>query len=295
MPSLIDIRRRVRATKSTQQITKAMKMVSSSKLRRAQERIVRSRPYAQEMLRVFNNLATRVDPSAHPLLTDDPQAGRTLLVVISADRGLCGSFNTNVMKTTVQYVTEHPSVPGREVAMALVGRKSRDFFMRRGFDVRYEEVGLFQNVKWANAQAIANTCIKEFLGPDVSSVYLVYNEFRSVISQRVVMERLLPIPKLSAPTETAGKVAVALAADYLFEPAPSVLLETLLPFHVAVQVNRALLESSAAEHAARMTAMDAATRNAKEMVDRLTLYMNKVRQAAITREIIEIVAGAQAT
>ena len=287
MPSLIDIRRRVRATKSTQQITKAMKMVSSSKLRRAQERIVRSRPYAQEMLRVFNSLATRVDPAAHPLLQDDPQAARTLLVVISADRGLCGSFNTNVIKATAQHITDHPAQPGREVALALVGRKGRDFFNRRGFDVKYEEVGLFQNVKWEHAQAIANTCIREFLGPDVSSVYLVYNEFRSVISQRVVIERLLPIPKL--------EVEKVEGADYLFEPAPGELLETLLPFHVAVQVNRALLESSAAEHAARMTAMDAATRNAKEMVDRLTLYMNKVRQAAITREIIEIVAGAQAT
>ena len=288
MPSLIDIRRRVRATRSTQQITKAMKMVSSSKLRRAQERIVRSRPYAQEMLRVFNNLATRVDASAHPLLMDDPLAARTLLVVISADRGLCGGFNTNVIKATAQFVTEHPADPGREVALALVGRKGRDFFQRRGFEVRYEEVGLFQNVKWAHAQAIANTCIKEFLGPEVSSVYLVYNEFRSVISQRVVVERLLPIPKLAMEPGIA-------AIDYLFEPSPAELLETLLPFHVAVQVNRALLESSAAEHAARMTAMDAATRNAKEMVDRLTLYMNKVRQAAITREIIEIVAGAQAT
>jgi F-type H+-transporting ATPase subunit gamma len=288
MPSLIDIRRRVRATKSTQQITKAMKMVSSSKLRRAQERIVRSRPYAQEMLRVFNSLATRVDSSAHPLLMDDPLAARTLLVVISADRGLCGSFNTNVIKTTAQYITEHPTDPGREVALALVGRKGRDFFQRRGFDVKYEEVGLFQNVRWAHAQAIANTCIKEFLGPDVSSVYLVYNEFKSVISQRVVIERLLPIPKLEAVPVTGG-------VDHLFEPSPIELLNALLPFHVAVQVNRALLESSAAEHAARMTAMDAATRNAKEMVDRLTLYMNKVRQAAITREIIEIVAGAQAT
>lgn len=287
MPSLIDIRRRVRATKSTQQITKAMKMVSSSKLRRAQERIQRSRPYAQEMLRVFNSLATRVDPTAHRLLRDDPQAARTLLVVISADRGLCGSFNTNVIKATAQHIADHPAEPGREVALALVGRKSRDFFNRRGFDVKYEEVGLFQNVKWEHAQAIANTCIKEFLGPDVSSVYLVYNEFRSVISQRVVVERLLPIPKL--------EVEKVEGADYLFEPSPPELLETLLPFHVAVQVNRALLESSAAEHAARMTAMDAATRNAKEMVDRLTLYMNKVRQAAITREIIEIVAGAQAT
>jgi F-type H+-transporting ATPase subunit gamma len=287
MPSLIDIRRRVRSTKSTQQITKAMKMVSSSKLRRAQERIQRGRPYAQEMLRVFNNLATRVDPSAHPLLNDDPTPGRTLLVVITADRGLCGGFNTNVIKTASHFVTEQSSDPGRDVALALVGRKGRDFFMRRGFDVLYEEVGLFQQVKWSHAQAIAKSCIEEFLGPDVSSVYLVYNEFRSIIQQRVVVERLLPIPKLEPQSPAIDSV------DYLFEPSPEQLLSVLLPYHVSVQVARALLESSAAEHAARMTAMDAATRNAKDMVDRLTLYMNKVRQAAITREIIEIVAGAQ--
>ncbi len=287
MPSLIDIRRRVRATKSTQQITKAMKMVSSSKLRRAQERILQNRPYAQEMLRVFNNLATRVDPSAHPLLNDDPKQARTLLVVISADRGLCGGFNTNVIKGASQFLTEHKADAGRDVALALVGRKGRDFFMRRGFDVKYEEVGLFQNVKWSHAQAIAKTCIDEFLGPDISSVYLVYNEFRSIMSQRVVVERLLPIAKLEPQSPAIDSV------DYLFEPSPDELLQTLLPYHVSVQVMRALLESSAAEHAARMTAMDAATRNAKEMVDRLTLYMNKVRQAAITREIIEIVAGAQ--
>jgi F-type H+-transporting ATPase subunit gamma len=292
MPSLIDIRRRVRATKSTQQITKAMKMVSSSKLRRAQERIVNSRPYAQEMLRVFNNLATRVDPSAHPLLNADPVPAKTLLVVITADRGLCGGFNTNVIKGASQFVVDHRAEAGgtradREVALALVGRKGRDFFMRRGFDVKYEEVGLFQQVKWAHAQAIARTCIDEFLGPEVSSVYLVYNEFRSIMSQRVVVERLLPIPKLEPASPAIDTV------DYLFEPSPEELLNTLLPYHVGVQVMRALLESSAAEHAARMTAMDAATRNAKDMVDRLTLYMNKVRQAAITREIIEIVAGAQ--
>jgi F-type H+-transporting ATPase subunit gamma len=287
MPSLIDIRRRVKAVKSTQQITKAMKMVSSSKLRRAQERILRSRPYAREMLRVFNHLATHVEASAHPLLNDDPLAARTLLIVISADRGLCGSFNTNIVKSALQFTLEQPKAPdGRDVALALVGRKGRDFFMRRGFDVLYEEVGLFQNVKWAHAQAIAQTAIKEFLGPEVSSVYLVYNEFRSVISQRVVIEKLLPIPKL----EDSGAVQ---GADYLFEPDPAQLLNTLLPLHVAVQVNRALLESSAAEHAARMQSMDSATRNAKEMVDRLTLYMNKVRQAAITREIIEVVSGAQ--
>jgi len=287
MPSLIDIRRRVRATRSTQQITKAMKMVSSSKLRRAQERILSSRPYAQELLRVFNNLATRVDPAAHPLLRKDPRPARTLLVVITADRGLCGGFNTNVIKGASQFITEQGSATDREVALALVGRKGRDFFLRRGFDVLYEESGLFQNVTFAHAQAIAKSCIDEFLGSDISSVYLVYNEFRSVISQRVVVERLLPIPKLESASAAMDSV------DYLFEPSPAELLNTLLPYHVSIQVMRALLESSAAEHAARMTAMDAATRNAKDMVDRLTLYMNKVRQASITREIIEIVAGAQ--
>jgi F-type H+-transporting ATPase subunit gamma len=296
MPSLIDIRRRVRAVKSTQQITKAMKMVSSSKLRRAQERIVKSRPYAREMLRVFNNLATRTENAAHPLLNDDPESGRALLIVITADRGLCGSFNTNVAKAALQFTLEQPKDPqGRDVAMALVGRKGRDFFMRRGFDVLYEEVGLFQNVKWAHAQAIAQTAIKEFLGPDVSSVYLVYNEFRSVISQRVVIEKLLPIPRLNESEGTKTGASAEAPVEYLFEPDPKQLLDTLLPLHVAVQVQRALLESAAAEHAARMQSMDSATRNAKDMVDRLTLYMNKVRQAAITREIIEVVSGAQAT
>jgi F-type H+-transporting ATPase subunit gamma len=294
MPSLIDIRRRVRAVKSTQQITKAMKMVSSSKLRRAQERILRSRPYAQQMLRVFNNLAARTDHSRHPLLQEKPAGGRTLLIVVTADRGLAGSFNANVIKGAAEFITEQPN-GGREIALALVGRKGRDFFMRRGFDVRYEEVGLFQNVKWTHAQTIANTAIKEFLDGDVSSVYLVYNEFRSIMAQRVVVERLLPIANLAMDAqESAGTAGTDIPqVDYLFEPSPQELLGTFLPFHVAVQVNRALLESSAAEHAARMTAMDSATRNAREMVDRLTLYMNKVRQASITREIIEIVAGAQ--
>jgi F-type H+-transporting ATPase subunit gamma len=294
MPSLLDIRRRVRAVKSTQQITKAMKMVSSSKLRRAQERILRGRPYAQHMLRVFNNLAARTDPSRHPLLQEKPAGGRTLLIVVTADRGLAGSFNANVIKGAAEFITAQPN-KGREIALALVGRKGRDFFLRRGFDVRYEEVGLFQNVKWTHAQTIANTAIKEFLEGDVSNVYLVYNEFRSIMSQRVVVERLLPIANLAGTENADGSTMTDAGAnvDYLFEPSPQELLATFLPFHVAVQVSRALLESSAAEHAARMTAMDSATRNAREMVDRLTLYMNKVRQASITREIIEIVAGAQ--
>src|SRR5688572_13701171 len=218
MPSLIDIRRRVKAVKSTQQITKAMKMVSSSKLRRAQERIVKSRPYAKEMLRVFNNLATRTENATHPLLNDDPQSARTLLIVITADRGLAGSFNTNVAKAALQFTIEQPKDPqGRDVAMALVGRKGRDFFMRRGFDVLYEEVGLFQNVQWSHAQAIAQTAIKEFLAPEISSVYLVYNEFRSVISQRVVIEKLLPIPRLNE-AEAANNAPAA--APGTARPAP---------------------------------------------------------------------------
>ena len=219
-----------------------MKMVSSSKLRRAQERIVKSRPYAKEMLRVFNNLATRTENATHPLLNDDPLAARTLLIVITADRGLCGSFNTNVAKAALQFTIEQPKAPdGRDVAMALVGRKGRDFFMRRGFDVLYEEVGLFQNVKWSHAQAIAQTAIKEFLGPDISSVYLVYNEFRSVISQRVVIEKLLPIPRLNEAeaannaasgkplagrcSDKAADASASAAVDYLFEPDPEQLLE----------------------------------------------------------------------
>ena len=214
MPSLIDIRRRVRAVKSTQQITKAMKMVSSSKLRRAQERILRSRPYAQQMLRVFNSLATRTETARHVLLQEQP-GQRPLLIVITADRGLAGSFNANVIKGAAQFITEQPRDPDREVALALVGRKGRDFFLRRGFDVRYEEVGLFQNVKWSHAQAIANTAIKEFLAPDIGSVYLVYNEFKSIMSQRVVVERLLPIAKLRTRSRRRRR-----PIDYLFEPTP---------------------------------------------------------------------------
>jgi F-type H+-transporting ATPase subunit gamma len=289
MPSLLDIRRRIRAVKSTQQITKAMKMVAASKLRRAQERVMRARPYATQMLRVLNSLASRVDPAAHPLLDERkmPHAGgRALLFVITADRGLCGSFNTNVIKSSSAFVVESP---GRQVALGLVGRRGRDFFAKRGFDVRYEQINLFAHLRYEDAQAIAKAGVEAFVTGEVDGVYLVYNEFKSVLQQRVVVERLLPIPRdlLADEAEQPGQ-------DYLYEPAPQLLLADLIPSHVEVQVFRALLESAAAEQAARMTAMDAATRNSAEMIDQLTLYMNKVRQAAITREIIEVVSGAQA-
>jgi len=290
MPSLLDIRRRIRAVKSTQQITKAMKMVAASRLRRAQERIQSARPFANESLRVLNSLAARVDPTAHPLLDDRATRranGKALLFVITADRGLAGSFNANAIKAAGTFVVEDPA---RQVALGLVGRRGRDFFARRGFEVRYEQVNLFQALEFDHARSIAAAAIEEFTKGEVDSVNLVYNEFKSVMTQRIVVERLLPIPRLQI---ESGPEAGPLI-DYLYEPSPEELFATLLPRHVEVQVFRALLESNAAFYAAQMTAMDSASRNAAEMIDQLTLYMNKVRQAAITREIIEVVSGAEA-
>ncbi len=289
MPSLIDLRRRIRAVKSTQQITKAMKMIAASRLKRAQDRVVAARPFAQRMLKVLNGLVSRVDQDAHPLLRIPPQgSGRPLLIVITADRGLCGSFNSNVIKAAGQFILHE--APGRDIALGLIGRKGRDFFRRRGFDIRYEAVGLFQKMTFGDASDIADAAIEEFTSGNASSVYLVYNEFKSVMTQRIVVERLLPIPRLEADAAEAGP-----SVDYLYEPAPADIFRDLLPRHVQIQVYRALLESNAAFFAAQMTAMDAATRNSADMLENLTLYMNKVRQAAITREIIEVVSGAAAT
>jgi F-type H+-transporting ATPase subunit gamma len=290
MPSLIDLRRRIRAVKSTQQITKAMKMIAASRLKRAQDRVVAARPFAQRMLGVLNSLVSRIDPEVHPLLRMPDQTGApVLLIVITADRGLCGSFNSNVIKSAGQFITTEGQ--GREVALGLIGRKGRDFFRRRGFDVRYEAAGIFQRLSFEHAVGVANTAIEEFTSGRVGSVYLVYNEFKSVMTQKLVVERLLPIPRLELEAGTAAGPTV----DYIFEPAPELIFAELLPRHVQVQVYRALLESNAAFFAAQMTAMDAATRNSAEMIENLTLYMNKVRQAAITREIIEVVSGAAAT
>jgi F-type H+-transporting ATPase subunit gamma len=287
MPSLLDLRRRIRAVKSTQQITKAMKMISASKLRRAQDRVVGARPFALQMQRVLNSLASRVDPASHPLLAEreDAQDAKILLLVVTADKGLCGGFNTNIIKAASGVI----NTAGRPVALGLVGRKGRDFFKRRGFEVRIEEIGIFQRVKYADAKRIADAAIEEFTSGRVSKVLIVYNEFKSVMQQRVVTEPLLPIPKAAL-----GGAPAAGDIDYIYEPAPNEILGELLPKHIEIQVYRALLESAAAEHAARMTAMDAATKNSGEIIDTLTLYMNKVRQAAITREIIEVVSGAQA-
>jgi F-type H+-transporting ATPase subunit gamma len=289
MPSLIDLRRRIRAVKSTQQITKAMKMIAASRLRRAQERVLGARPFAQRMLRVLNGLVSRVEQDAHPLLRMPEGDQRPLMIVITGDRGLSGSFNSNVIKAASTFIA---SEIGREIALGLIGRKGRDFFRRRGFEVRYEQVNIFAKLKFSDAVEIANVAIEQFTSGQVTSVYLVYNEFKSVMSQRVVVERLLPIPRLEAKDlgDQAGPTV-----EYLYEPTPEEIFRDLLPRHVQVQVYRALLESNAAFFAAQMTAMDSASRNASDMIENLTLYMNKVRQAAITREIIEVVSGAAAT
>ena len=294
MPSLIDLRRRIRAVKNTQQITKAMKMVAASKLRRAQERIMNARPYATQMQRVLGSVASRVDSSIHPLLMtrDTGPDSRTLLIVVTGDKGLCGSFNTNVIKAGAHYIFDS----AQPCTLGLVGRKGRDFFGRRGYEVMFEQVGIFQKLKYDDARTIAQTAIDAFLGGQVDRVMLVYNEFRSVMTQRVVVDQLLPIAKADVVPALAPAVAGDSRAqmDYLYEPAPLEIFNQLLPRYVEVQVYRALLESNAAFYAAQMTAMDTATKNSAEMIGNLTLYMNKVRQAAITREIIEVVSGAEA-
>jgi len=301
MPSLIDLRRRIRAVKNTQQITKAMKMVAASKLRRAQERIMNARPYAVQMQHVLRNVAARVDPSLHPLLTDReirPES-KTLVIVVTADKGLCGSFNTNAIKAAASFVVEsrQPTVLG------LVGRKGRDYFGRRGFPVLFEESGIFQNLRPEDARRIGQAAVDAFTAGEVDRVVLIYNEFKSVISQRVVVDQLLPIPRAEVEAGAAASGHGGAASpgagyqpvEYLYEPAPEEIFDKLLPRYVGVQVYRALLESNAAFFAAQMTAMDTATKNSGELLGDLTLFMNKVRQAAITREIIEVVSGAQAS
>jgi F-type H+-transporting ATPase subunit gamma len=283
MPALIDIRRRIRSVKSTQQITKAMKMVSAAKLRRAQEAMFAARPYARKMMEVLNSMASRATPDAHPLLQERGHE-KVLLVVITADKGLCGAFNANIIRTATRFLADRGD---GDVELVLVGRKARDFFRRRAIAVRSERVGVFQALRYETARELARELMEAFTSGAADQVFLVYNEFKSVIQQRLVIDRLLPVERHAISPQ-------APSLDYLYEPEPAGIYATILPKHVEVQVWRALLESQAAEHGARMTSMDAATNNASEMIDRLTLYMNKMRQAAITKEIIEVISGAGA-
>ncbi|MFQ5701026.1 MAG: ATP synthase F1 subunit gamma [Acidobacteriota bacterium] len=284
MANVRDIRRRIRSVRNTQQVTKAMKMVAAARLRRAQERMLAARPYASEMRALLRSLAARANPETHPLLAVRG-ADKIEVVIITADKGLCGGFNTNIIKKATAFLEEY-----RHVVMSthLIGRKGRDYFKKRGHKVSGEYVDLFRNLTYDDAARIARDIINRYIERDLDAVYLIYNEFKSVIRQEVVCEQLLPIPR----EEFSGSGEIQ---DYIYEPSAGRLFDILLPKHLEFQVLRALYESSAAEFAARMSAMDAATRNADDMIKTLTLSMNRVRQAAITKEIIEVVSGAEAT
>jgi F-type H+-transporting ATPase subunit gamma len=281
MPSLIDIRRRVRSVKNTQQITKAMKMVAAAKLRRAQDKVIAARPYAQMLEKILSNVAARSsDVGGNPLLAVRPEK-RIQLILVTADRGLAGAFNSNLIKGAQKFLTDHPSAA---VQIECIGRKGRDYFKRRDAAITGEHLGLLAKPDPAAVSAIAQKVIDRYSKGEIDAVYIIYNEFKSVLSQKLLQAKLLPVD-VSAAKETG---------DYIYEQPAAQLLDTLLPKYVENGIYRALLESAAAEHAARMTAMDSATRNAREVIDKLTLYMNRVRQASITKEIIEVVSGAAA-
>jgi F-type H+-transporting ATPase subunit gamma len=284
MPSLIDIRRRIRSVKSTQQITKAMKMVSAAKLRRAQDRVIAARPYTALLRKVLADVAAAVaaeeQEGQNPLLARRAEQ-RILLVLITADKGLAGAFNTNLIKGAQRFAAERAAA---SVTLELIGRKGRDFFRKRGASISGEHLGLAAKPAYEDTAAIARKAMEMFREGETDAVYLLGNEFKSVVAQKLTLTRVLPV---EVPEQTAP-------IGYIFEQPPAAMLAELLPRYVEMEFFRALLESAAAEHAARMAAMDAATTNAADMIDSLTLYMNRVRQASITKEIIEVVSGAAA-
>ncbi len=266
------------------QLTRAMKIVSAAKLRRAQDRIVRVRPFARRLEAVLRSLAARVDREEHPLLASREER-RVELVVIASDKGLAGSFNTSVLKVAATFAASLPD--GRDVTVQAIGRKTSDYFRRRGRARGTERTDLFRAFDFSKAAEIARDLMDRFAAGQIDAVYVVYNEFKSAMGQRPVIERVLPVVAAEASPEESTE-------DYIYEPSAEALLERIVPQSVEIQIFRALLESNAAEHAARMTAMDSATKNAGELIDSLTLHMNRVRQAAITTDIIEVVSGAQA-
>jgi F-type H+-transporting ATPase subunit gamma len=284
MPSLIDLRRRIRSVKNTQQITKAMKMVSAAKLRRAQERVVAARPYAASMAQMLSNVITaaseadNVETSA--LMLARPE-NRIQVILITSDRGLAGAFNSNLVKGAQKFMSDNP---GATFEIEALGRKGRDFFRRRGYTLSGEHLNVTFKPSYDTAREVAKKVADRVLNDEVDAVYLIYNEFKSVISQKLAVRKILPV----APPEGGERV------DYIFEQPPAELLATMLPRYIDVQIYTAILETTAAEHAARMTAMDSASSNAADVIEKLTLHLNRVRQASITREIIEVVSGAGA-
>ena len=285
MPNLIDLRRRIRSVKNTQQITKAMKMVSAAKLRRAHEKVLAARPYASlltEMLgSILGNQAEDAPALNHPLLARREEK-RILLLLLSGDKGLCGAFNSNALKASQRFLGEHSDV---SVELELIGRRGADFYRRREVPVAGEWIQVFSSVDFSVAREISRKVMDRFVAAEIDAVYLIYNEFKSVLSQTIVVKRMLPVKM----PESAGG-----SREYIYEQKPEEIFRTLLPKYVETNIYRAMVESGAAEHAARMTAMDSATRNADEMIDNLTLHLNRVRQASITKELIEVISGAQA-
>ncbi len=284
MPSLKQIKRRISSVKSTQQITRAMKMVAAAKLRRAQENIIKARPYSYKLRDVIKDLSSRCDRSQHPLLAirEPKEIG---VIVVTADRGFCGSFNTNIIKRAVKEIESFEAIDPT-IQMVTIGRKGSDFFRKKGYIVLQAHNQLFQDLHFGVASAIGESLIDFYVHEKLDRVYLIYNEFKSAIQQNIVVEQLLPIvPDESEDTGTK--------VDFLYEPEPLTVLSGVLPLYVNVQMWRVFLESNAAEHGARMTAMESATKNAGEIIDSLTLQYNKARQSAITKELLEVVAGAE--
>jgi len=291
MATLRDIRRRIRSVESTQKITRAMKLVAAAKLRRAQERIVSARPYAVKMAQLLSSLVRRAEGEAHPLLVRRP-AARKRLVIITADKGLCGAFNSNILRASLAFLREQGET---SVTLVVVGKKARDFYRRRQYEIKSEMLGFFDRLAYSHAQELAGGLMQEYLSGEVDEVHLLYNEFRSVAVQRVKREQLLPIESADAANDQGGQRGQGGAeGDYIYEPSPEAILAALLPRHVTTQVYRALMESVAGEYGARMTAMEAATKNAKEMISVLSIQYNKARQERITKELLDIVGGAEA-
>lgn len=282
-----DLKRRIRSIANNRKLTQAMKLVSAAKLKRATDEVVAARPYADQIANMLTSVAGRVDPESHPLLADRG-AEKIELVVLTGEKGLCGSFNSQILKGAMRFLEERPN---SEITVSTVGKRGRDHFNRIERAPRRAWVDVFRKVEFAHAKEIAGDVTERFENGEVDAIFIAYNEFKSAITQNVRIDRLLPL----AATFDGGEAdADETTEDYIYEPDAATLLFGLLPKYVESRVYRALLESAAAEHGARMTAMDAATRNAGELIDKLTLHMNRVRQASITTEIIEVVSGAQA-
>lgn len=286
MPTLRDIKRRIKAVNNTRQITKAMKMVSAAKLRRSQTRMIEMRPYAEKMSAVLKSLARGAESGLHPLLAFRPR--KTVeVVVITSDRGLCGAFNSNILRTAARFISDLRK-NNFEMIISAIGKKAVDYFKRRNVPLRRSWTGLSGRVAYPNAQEVAGDIIENYISEVVDEVVLIYNEFKSVGSQRVSVVRLLPLVSMEAEEDTEP------AMNFLYEPSQEEIFNVLLPKNVEIQIYRALLESQASEEAARMTAMENATKNANEMIDKLTLQYNKARQASITKELMDIVGGVEA-